>query len=466
MSADTVIPAQDTGLVPPQSLDAERSVLGAMLLDETAVALALDVLRDEAAFYSPAHRLVFSAIKTLFERKEPSDLVTVTALLQSQGQLEKAGGAAYVAGLVSAVPTTANVQHYVKIVLDKWLARELIRTTQQVAAACYRGETTAEELIEDAEQRMFRLSELQQRSGFLPLKEMMAGVIEHLERIQDNTSGLTGLDTGFSKLNEMTTGLHGGELIVVAARPSMGKTAFALNIAEHVAVEGNRAVAIFSMEMSAMQLALRMLGSRARVEGQRLRRGGLTKQDWTALIQAGTALGKAEMYIDASPQLTPLEVNARCRQLKAKNANLSLVVIDYIQLMDARGRTLESRQQEIAYISRSLKALAVEMNLPVIAISQLNRESEKGGREKFTRPQMSQLRESGAIEQDADVVILLFRPSYYSDDPKYQDRAEAIIAKQRNGPTGTVHLQFLDRFARFQDPPPGFIEAYDQDDFN
>jgi len=452
--------------VPPQSLDAERSVLGAMLLDETALALALDVLRDDAAFYSPAHRLVFSAIKTLFERKEPSDLVTVTALLQSLGQLEKAGGAAYVAGLVTAVPTTANVEYYVKIVQDKWLARELIRATQQIAAASYRGETTAEELIEDAEQRMFRLSELQQRSGFLPLKDMMTGVIEHLEKIQDNTSGLTGLDTGFAKLNEMTTGLHGGELIVVAARPSMGKTAFALNIAEHVAVEGNRAVAIFSMEMSAMQLALRMLGSRARVEGQRLRRGGLSKQDWTALIQAGTALGKAEMYIDASPQLTPLEINARCRQLKAKNANLSLVVVDYIQLMDAHGRTIENRQQEIAYISRSLKALAVELNLPVIAISQLNRESEKGGREKFTRPQMSQLRESGAIEQDADVVILLFRPSYYSDDPKYQDRAEAIIAKQRNGPTGTVHLQFLDRFARFQDPPPGFIEAYDADDFN
>ncbi|MCX7848343.1 MAG: replicative DNA helicase [bacterium] len=465
MATEGLVTTPDGGLIPPQSLDAERSVLGAMLLDEKAVALALDVLRDEAAFYSPAHRVIFSAIRTLFERKEPSDLVTVTSLLQSLGQIEKAGGAAYVAGLVSSVPTTANVEHYVKIVLDKWLARELIRTTQQVATACYRGEFSAEELIEDAEQRIFRLSELQERLGFISVKEMMTGVIEHLERIQDNTSGLTGLDTGFTKLNEMTTGLHGGELIVVAARPSMGKTAFALNIAEHVAVECNRGVAIFSMEMSAMQLAMRLLSSRARVDGQRLRRGGLTKQDWTALIQAGTALGKAEMYIDASPQLTPLELNARCRQLKAKNPNLSLIVVDYIQLMDARGRTIESRQQEIAYISRSLKALAVEMNLPVIAISQLNRESEKGGREKFARPQMSQLRESGAIEQDADVVILLFRPSYYSDDPKYQDRAEAIIAKQRNGPTGTVHLQFLDRFARFQDPPPGFMEAYDQEDF-
>lgn len=464
MAGESAISAPESGLVPPQSLDAERSVLGAMLLDENAVAIALDTLREES-FYSPGHRLIFGAIRTLFERKEPSDLVTVTALLQSQGHLEKAGGAAYVAGLVAEVPTTANVAHYVKIVLDKWLARELIRTTQQVAAACYRGEMSAEELIEDAEQRIFRLSELRERPGFVSLKEMMTGVIEHLERIQDNTSGVTGLDTGFTKLNEMTTGLHGGELIVVAARPSMGKTAFALNIAEHVAVEGNRAVAIFSMEMSAMQVVMRLLSSRARVEGQRLRRGGLTKQDWAALIQAGTALGKAEIYIDASPQLTPLELNARCRQLKARNPNLSLIVVDYIQLMDARGRAIENRQQEIAYVSRSLKALAVEMNLPVIAISQLNRESEKGGREKFARPQMSQLRESGAIEQDADVVILLFRPAYYSDDPKYQDRAEAIIAKQRNGPTGTVHLQFLDRFARFQDPPPGFTEAYDEDDF-
>ncbi len=452
--------------VPPQSLDAERSVLGAMLLDENAVAVAVDVLRDDAAFYSPAHRVVFGAVKILFDRKEPSDLVTITALLQARGELEKAGGAAYVAGLASTVPTTANIEHYVRIVQDKWLARELIRATQQIAAESYRGEASSEELIEDAEQRMFKLSELQQRSGFSPLKDMMVNVIEHLEKIQDNASGLTGLDTGFKDLNEMTTGLHGGELIIIAARPSMGKTAFALNIAERVAVDGNRAVAVFSMEMSAMQLALRMLGSRAHVEGQKLRRGGLSKQDWAALIQAGTALSKAELYIDASPQLTPLEINARCRQLKARNANLALVVVDYIQLMDAHGRTIESRQQEIAYISRSLKGLAVELNLPVIAISQLNRESEKGGREKISRPQMSQLRESGAIEQDADVVMLLFRPSYYSDDPKYQDRAEVIVAKQRNGPTGTIHLQFLDRFARFKDPPPGFNDGYDPHDDN
>jgi len=452
----------DFDRVPPHDTEAERSILGAMLIDERAVALGLDGLGD-TAFYTPAHRLVFRAVRTLFERKEPSDIVTIASLLQAQNDLENAGGAAYIAGLASAVPTAANAEHYAKIVRDKFLMRELIRASQAVVADCYRGELSAEELIETAEQSVFKIAESRQRGDFEQLKKMMLGVIEYLEKLQQKGGAVTGLDTGFTQLNEMTTGLHGGELIVVAARPAMGKTAFVLNMAEHIAVHQNRAVAIFSMEMTARQVALRLLGSHARVEGQRLRKGDLRPQDWTALVQAGTALSKADIFIDASAQLTPLEINARCRRLKAENPNLALVVLDYIQLMDARGRAIEGRQQEIAYISRSLKAMAIELDLPVIAISQLNRESERG-KDKGSRPQLSQLRESGAIEQDADVVVLLYRPAYYSNDPKYADHAEAIIAKQRNGPTGTVHLQFLDRFARFDNPPEGFMDAYDTDE--
>jgi replicative DNA helicase len=464
MCADLLTPSlpAEFDRVPPHDTEAERSILGAMLIDERSVALGLDALGD-AAFYTPAHRLVFRAVRTLFERKEPSDIVTIASLLQAQNDLENAGGASYIAGLASAVPTAANAEHYAKIVQDKYLMRELIRAAQAVAADCYRGEFSAEELIESAEQSVFKIADRRRRGDFEQLKKMMLGVIEYLEKLQEKGGAVTGLDTGFTQLNEMTTGLHGGELIIVAARPAMGKTALVLNMAEHIAVQQNRAVAIFSMEMTARQVALRLLGSHARVEGQRLRKGDLRPQDWTALVQAGTALSKADIFIDASPQLTPLEINARCRRLKAENPNLSLIVLDYIQLMDARGRAIESRQQEIAYISRSLKAMAIELDLPVIAISQLNRESERG-KEKGVRPQLSQLRESGAIEQDADVVILLYRPAYYSNDPKYADHAEAIIAKQRNGPTGTVHLQFLDRFTRFDNPPEGFMDAYDADE--
>jgi replicative DNA helicase len=461
MCAELALPPLplETERVPPHDTEAERSVLGAMLIDERAVAVAVDALREQA-FYTPAHRLTFGAIRVLFERREPCDIVTVASLLQSRNELEKAGGAAYVAGLASAVPTSANIEHYAKIVSDKFLLRELIRAAHQIAAECHHSDLTAQELIEQAEQRVFKVAEITRRGDFDQLKKMMLGVIEHIEALNTKGSAVTGLDTGFTKLNDMTTGLHGGELIIVAARPAMGKTAFALSITEHVAIQQNRAVAIFSLEMTARQVALRMLGAHARVEGQRLRRGDLRQQDWAALIQAGTSLSKTDIYIDSSPQLTPLEVNARCRRLKAENPNLALVLIDYIQLMDARSRAIESRQQEIAYISRSLKAMAIELDLPVIAISQLNRESERGKEKSSRRPQLSQLRESGAIEQDADLVLLLYRPAYYTQDVKFADYAEVIIAKQRNGPTGTVVLQFLDRFARFDNPPEGFEDAY------
>jgi replicative DNA helicase len=457
---DSSAPMKET--VPPHNLDAERSVLGAMMLDDKAVAQAIESL-ETSSFYIPAHRSIYAAVRHLFENNQAADMVTVAAQLETQGALEKAGGATYLSDLVSSVPTTANIEYYAEIVQDKWLLRELIEAAHKVSVSCYRGEESAAELIEQAEQAVFRVSERRNRGDFEQMKDMMMNVIDHLQSLQNKEGNVTGLDTGFTKLNDLTSGFQPGELVIVAARPAMGKTAFVLNVAEHIATAQNRTVAIFSMEMTARQLVMRMLASHARVEGMRLRRGDLRKQDWMALVQAGTVLRKTDIFIDASPQLTPLEVRARCRRLRAENPNLALVIIDYIQLMDARGRNIDSRQQEIAYISRSLKAMAIELKLPVIAISQLNRESERG-REKGTRPQLSQLRESGAIEQDADVVMLLYRPAYYSNDPKYVNRAELILAKQRNGPTGTVHLQFLDNFARFENPPEGFMDGFDDNE--
>ncbi len=458
----TTLPPSDIERVPPHSIDAERCVLGSMMLDERVLAAVVDAI-DANAFYVPGHRAVFKAARKLFEHQTAVDVVTVTNEILSQGRIEQIGGAAYLTELTDAVPTTANYEHYLKIVQDKWILRELIRTSQSVAAQCYVGELEVEQLLEAAQREVFDIAQRRTRGEFKRLKEMMLGTIDHLAELQEKKGNVTGVDTGFTELNDYTTGFHGGELIVIAARPAMGKTALVLNLAENVSLLDNRAVAIFSLEMTARQIVMRLLSSHARVDGQRLRRGDMRKQDWTALVQAGSALGKADIYIDASSQLTPLELRARCRRLKAEEPNLSLVIVDYIQLMDAPGRGIESRQQEISYISRSLKAMALELNLPVVALSQLNRESERG-REKGARPQLSQLRESGAIEQDADLVMLLYRPSYYSDDPKYENHAEVIIAKQRNGPVGTIHLQFLDRFARFENPPEGFMDAYYDDE--
>ncbi|NLF38712.1 replicative DNA helicase [bacterium] len=458
-------PASPADRVPPSNLAAERSVLGSVLIDDKSLSVVMDQLREDA-FYTPAHRLIFRAVRQLFDNRQAVDLVTLTNALQSQGTLEQSGGAAYLTELSDAVPTTANIDHYVKIVVDKWLTRELIRTTREVYEDCFSTEVETEDLFESAEQRIFRIAQMRSRQDFMDLKDMILPVFDELEKLSKKGGIVTGVGTGFNRLNELTTGLHGSELIIIAARPSMGKTAFALNVAEHVALEENKAVAIFSLEMSAKQLVMRLLASRGRVDGQHLRRGDLSNPDWAGLMQAASILKKANIYIDASPQLTPLEIRARCRRLKSENPNLALVVVDYIQLMDARGigREIDSREKEIAYISRSLKHMAIELDLPVIALSQLNREAERGRGDKPARPQLSQLRESGAIEQDADVVILLYRPSYYFKDPKYADRADIILAKQRNGPTGTVVLQFLDRFARFQDPPQGYMDQFADED--
>ena len=447
--------------IPPNNIPAERSVLGSMMLDERAVAEAVNVLKEKS-FYVPAHRLVFSAITSLFEAQKPIDIISVATSLQAQNSLEKVGGEEYLAQLTESVPTTANIEHYARIVQDKWLVRELILASQNIVADCYRGELETKALLGNAEKKVFDIAQSGTKGDFAKISDMMLDTIEYLEELSKKTGSVTGVDTGFAQLNDFTTGLHGGELIIIAARPAMGKTAFALNLAENVAIKDNRGVAVFSMEMTARQLLLRILSSHAGVEGQKLRRGDLSQRDWTAFMQAGTVFKKAKIFIDASPQLTPLDVRARCRRLKADNPDLGLVIIDYIQLMDANAKGVDGRQQEVAYISRSLKAMAMELDLPVVALSQLNRDSEKG-KEKGARPQLSQLRESGAIEQDADVVMLLYRPAYYSEDPKFENYAEVILAKQRNGPTGTVKLNFFNKFARFEDPAPGAFDGFDED---
>lgn len=447
--------------VPPHAKEAEQCVLGAMMLDESALVSALNDLKANA-FYFRAHRYIYEAAAKLFKKESPVDLITINDSLTSDDLLEQAGGAAYLSELVDAVPTTANCEYYIKIVLDKWILRELISASNRVISNCYSGELSVDSLLETAQSEIFDVGRIKDHGEFKKLGEMMIEVKKHLEKLIKNKGNLTGVDTGFSKLNEMTTGLHGGELVIIAARPSVGKTAFALNLAENAAINDNKAVVIFSLEMTALQLAMRILSSHVRIDAQKLRRGGLTNQDLGLLLQASTSLQKAEILIDPSSTLSPLEVSARCRQLKSQYPNLGLIIIDYIQLMQGTGKSTESRQQEISYISRSLKALALQLDVPIIALSQLNRESEKGT-EKHARPKLSQLRESGAIEQDADVVLLLYRKYMTTHDPKDENVAELIVAKQRNGPIGNIILKFENKYARFEDPPENFAEAYFND---
>ena len=447
-----------TDRIPPHSKEAEQCVLGAMMLDETVLVAAIDALNTKS-FYFPGHRHIFTAAENLFSKQSPVDVITVTDELASEELLEQAGGPVYLSELVDTVPTTANYEHYIKIVHNKWLMRELISATNRIVSKCYEGNQEVGELLGSAQSELFDIDKLREHGEFKKLGQMMGEATEHLKKLIAKKGGITGVDTGFTKLNDMTTGLHGGELIIIAARPSVGKTALALNLAENAAINDNKAVAIFSLEMTALQLVMRFLASHVRINAQKLRRGGLTQQDLSLLLQASAALKKADIYIDPSATLTPLEVSARCRRLKAENPNLGLVIIDYIQLMQGAGKSSENRQQEISYISRSLKSMALELDLPVVALSQLNRESEKGT-EKGARPKLSQLRESGAIEQDADLVLLLFRKFMTSQDPKDENTAELIVAKQRNGPIGNILLKFESNYARFEDPPEGFAEIY------
>jgi replicative DNA helicase len=431
--------------IPPHSLEAERAVLGAILLERESLPRALEILSSDD-FYKEGHRKIYQAMQALFERSEPADLLTLSEELRRQGTLEEIGGAASLAGIVEEAATAAHLFSYTKIVREKALLRRLIRVATEIITQGYEARDEVETLLDEAEARIFQLSEHRMQGTAIPVRAILKDTFEHIERLYDRKEHVTGLATGFEKLDLMTTGLQNSDFIIIAGRPSMGKTAFALNIVKHAGVVLRRHVLVMSLEMSKEQLVQRLLCAEARVNSQSVRTGYLDQRDWTRLTNAAGKLHDAPIYIDDSPALSVLEVRAKARRMKAEHG-LDLVVIDYLQLM--RGRNAENRQQEISEISRSLKALAKELNVPVIALSQLSRAVE-ARQSKDYRPQLSDLRESGALEQDADVIMFIYRPERYGLQTEEGNVAEVIIGKQRNGPTDTVKLVFLPEYTSFE----------------
>jgi len=433
-----------TGRAVPWSQEAEQAVLGAMLLDQDAALLATELVQDEM-FYREANRRLFRAMVSLVERRTVIDPVTLRDELGRRGELDAVGGADYLADLVDAVPTAANLEYHARIVKDKAILRRLIETSTGIITEAYDGRSTASELLDKAESRIFQISQERGSEGFSRLKEMLWPTMERIEALQRSGKSITGVPSGFVDLDKMTSGFQPSELVIIAARPSMGKTAFCLNIATHAAVEGE-GVAIFSLEMSRDQLVQRMLTAEARVDSQRVRQGALRDADFTNLARAAGVLQSCPVWIDDTPSLSLLEMRSKARRLKADN-DIKMVVVDYLQLMRSP-EYAENRVQEISDISRSLKALARELAVPVVALSQLSRASEQRGGER--RPILSDLRDSGAIEQDADLVMFIHRPEYYDrEDESKKGLAEIMLAKNRNGPTGDVQLRFSREYTRF-----------------
>ena len=430
--------------IPPQNIEAEKSVLGAMLIDEEAIGVCVEIL-DEAWFYEDAHRKIYRAVIDLYQNRKNVDLITLSDKLKSDGILDDIGGVTYLSLLIDIVPSTANVEHYAHIVKEKGVLRHLIRSATKIISNSYELQGSVEEVVDEAERMIFEVAEMKQHRQSAHIKDLVKQSIEKIDQLYQRKEHVTGVATGFSKIDFMTSGLQPADLIIVAARPSMGKTALAISIAENVSIQGNRGVAIFSLEMSKEQLVQRMLCSQARVDAHKVRSGFLSPSDWPKLTAAAGKLSEAKIFIDDTPAISVLELRAKARRLKANN-NVDLIILDYIQLMRSTTK-IESRQQEISEISRSLKALARELNVPIIALSQLSRAVEA---RQDKRPQLSDLRESGAIEQDADVVILLMREEYYEPTEENKGQADIIIAKQRNGPVGTVKLVFLKEYTRFE----------------
>jgi len=430
--------------LPPQNLEAETSVLGAVLLENEALNRVLEILKEDD-FYRDAHRRIFSAILHLYEHSEPVDLITLSEVLKTRGHLDDLGGVEYLNSLVNAVPTAANISYYAKIIKEKAILRKLINRATEIVSLGYTNSGDVDEFIDQAERTIFEISEDRVRPSFYPIKDLIKSSFKTIEQLYEKRQLITGVPTGFQKLDELTSGLQPSDLIIIAGRPSMGKTAFALNIAQNAAVQAAIPAAIFSLEMSKEQLALRMLCSEAKVDAHRLRGGFLSETDWPKLTRAAGFLSEAPLFIDDTPGISALEMRAKTRRLKIEH-NLGLVIVDYLQLMRGRA-SADSREQEISDISRSLKALAKELSIPVIALSQLNRRVEERGDK---RPQLSDLRESGAIEQDADVILFLYRDEVYNKSEENKGKAEIIIGKQRNGPTDKVDLTFLDKYTRFE----------------
>jgi len=429
--------------LPPYNLEAEQAVLGSMLIDKEAVYVALELLKAED-FYKEAHQLLFGAIVGLESRGEPVDMVTLTEELHRLNEVEKVGGVGYVAEIANIVPTAANVRHYAEIVAEKSILRQLIRVTTNIANRCYEDQEETHDLLDSAERMILEIAEERKFTGLVPLKEVLGDTLEKIEYLAGNKGNITGVPSFFTDLDNMTSGWQPSDLIILAARPAMGKTSFGLNVAQNAALKAKKPVAIFSLEMSKEQLVQRMMSSEAMIDQHKLRTGRLQDEEWVRLTKVAQPLSQAELYIDDTPAISVLELRAKARRLKAEKG-LGLIIIDYLQLMQL-GRRFENRQQEISEISRALKALARELNVPVLALSQLSRAVEQT---QDKRPALSHLRESGALEQDADLVMFIYREEYYFPDTEKPGIAEIIIAKHRNGPTGIVELGFLKEFTKF-----------------
>ncbi len=435
-----------TGLVPPQALDAERAVLGGIMLEPEAATKAIEIVSFDD-FYRPAHGQIFKAMVGLFMRREPIDVITLGKELGRTDDLENIGGAPTLADLVDSVPTAANIEYYANIVLEKSILRKLISASREIAEECYQAGEEADVILDEAEQKIFKISESRVSAGFSHIKVVLKDRFEEIQRIHESRQSVTGLSSGFIDLDKYTAGFHPGDLVIVAGRPSMGKTSFALNMAQHMSLAEHKPVAIFSLEMSKELLVQRLLCSEAQVDAQKVRRGFTSAKDIERLTNAAGLLSEAPVFIDDTPSISTLDMRARARRLKAEY-DISVVMVDYLQLARASERS-ENRQQEISSISRGMKALAKELNIPVIALSQLSRAVESRGGDK--RPMLSDLRESGAIEQDADLVLFLYRPEFYDpDDMEKAGKAECIIGKQRNGPTGRIELIFEKQYTRFR----------------
>lgn len=430
--------------LPPQNIEAEMAVLGSMLIDEDAISVATERL-DKDAFYKDTHQRIFEAILELYNANKAVDLITLTDELKRKMLLEEVGGVSFLSALANSVPTAANISHYVKIVKEKGILRSLINNSTKIVSLCYESDGNVDELVDHAERLVFEVSDRKHHGSYIHLKEIIKDSIETIDRLYQNKEHVTGVPTGYIDFDLKTAGLQSSDLIIIAGRPSMGKSAFALGIAEYAGVVEKVPVAIFSLEMSKEQLVQRMLCAHAKVDAHKVRTGYLATSDWPRLTAAAGKLSEAPIFIDDTPAISVMELRAKARRLKAHH-DIKLIILDYMQLMRGSG-DIESRQQEISEISRSLKALARELSVPVIAISQLSRAVES---RTDHRPQLSDLRESGAIEQDADVVVLILREEYYNPTPDNQGIAEIIIAKQRNGPVGSLKLAFIKEYTRFE----------------
>ena len=434
----------ELGKVPPHDTEAEQAVIGSMLTDKDAIISAIEVLKEDY-FYREDNKIIFSAIVNLYNRSEPVDIITVKSELSSIGKLEAVGGLEYLAELPEKVPTTANVEKYIKIVEEKAILRNLIKTANDIISMGYDETQEVDTIMDQAEKKIFDTIQSRNQTGYSSIKDILVDTFIELEQLYNQKQHVTGITTGFIDLDEKTAGLHNSDLILVAARPAMGKSAFAINLATNAALKGNVGVAYFSLEMSKEQVTSRILCSEAMVDSNKVRTGTIDDEEWTKLANASGELSETKIYIDDTPGINIMEIRAKCRKLKLEK-DIGLVVIDYLQLVQGSGKRGSSREQEIAEISRSLKILAKEINVPVIALSQLSRAPEQ---RPDHRPMLSDLRESGSIEQDADIVIFLYRDDYYNEDSEKKNIAEVILAKHRGGSTGTVELLWLGNYTKF-----------------